>query len=81
MNKTNSGKIVTNLIEPIGGYCGRIQKPGNRKETIAVSFELKNEDSSITETTYTFTEKAARIVGWCLLKESFINPIRNHFRK
>jgi hypothetical protein len=62
------------LIPADSGNYGRITVGEGAKEYIALKFD--NFDAI-----YYFKNKHARKIGWYMLKQGFINPLRNLFKK
>lgn len=69
MDKSDKVVITTN------GYRGRIVIKGSNKEWIALAID------EVPDTVFVFHDKHARALGWYMLKQGFINPIRNLFKK
>jgi len=63
------------VVITTNGYRGRVVFNGSNKEWIALAID------EVPDTIYVFHDKHARQIGWYFLKQGFINPIRNLFRK
>ena len=57
------------------GYYGRIITGGSNKERIAIEFD------DMPGKVFVFQDRHARKIGWYMLKQGFINPLRNLFKK
>ena len=77
----NETKELTGYVAQSGTY-GRYRAQG--KEYISIQFEYcPNKDNDTIEKTpvMLMTDRQAKAVGMYFLKQSFINPIRNLFKK
>lgn len=63
------------VIWTTNGYHGCITIDGSDKERIALEID------EVPNTIFVFHDKHARILGWHMLTQGFINPIRNLFKK
>lgn len=63
------------VVWTTNGNYGRIVLDGSDKERIALAID------EVPDTIYLFQDKHARKIGWYMLKQGFINPIRNLFKK
>ena len=63
------------VVWTTNGYYGRIVTDGSDKERIALTID------EVPDTIFVFHDKHARMLGWYMLKQGFINPIRNLFKK
>lgn len=63
------------VVWTTNGNYGRIVLDGSDKERIALAID------EVPDTIYLFHDKHARKIGWYMLLQGFINPIRNLFKK